>query len=113
MSNNSISNHLTSNYLPGTIWSYEIEMFDIETKGVDRRAGNEMDALTSLELEAQRRRETVANDRDLALARATAPTERVDAATRRPSIEPASAMPARLGADSECQPSVLARQSAG
>jgi hypothetical protein len=88
-------------------------MFDIETKGVDRRAGNEMDALTSLELEAQRRRETVANDRDLALARAMAQAEGVDAATRRPAIETASAMPARLAAESDCAPAPLARQSVG
>jgi hypothetical protein len=70
-----------------------------------------MDALTSFELEAQRRRETVANDRDLELARATATAASVDPAVR--SRIARVALPARVSQEAECQPSSLARQSAG
>ena len=73
-----------------------------------------MDALTSLELEAQRRRETVASDRDLALARATGRGAAVDPAM--PEIyamtRPA-AVTARRPTEPDCQPAPLARQSAG
>ena len=71
-----------------------------------------MDALTSFELEAQRRRETVANDRDLAWARAAVSADSVEPTTDEPSIVRA-ALPARIAADGDCQPSPLARQSAG
>lgn len=71
-----------------------------------------MDALTSFELEAQRRRETVANDRNSPWARAQASTEpvEVDAA-------PWAAREARLRngltAQGDCQPAGLARNAVG
>jgi hypothetical protein len=72
-----------------------------------------MDALTSFEVDAQRRRETVANDRDLAWARADR--------FRASSVEPATgaspvfalAAPVRVATESDCQPAPLARQSVG
>ena len=72
-----------------------------------------MDAVTSFELEAQRRRETVASDRDRAWARAHASTGTVDV-----DATPMAAVPARRGqrgpaAQGDCQPAPLARQSAG
>ena len=70
-----------------------------------------MEALTSLELEAQRRRETVANDRDLALARATAWTESVEPTSVRRAV--VAALAARPAADTDCLPAPLTRQSAG
>ena len=71
-----------------------------------------MDALTSFELEAQRRRETVANDRDLAIARAIVPTESVEPAAESRSIARAT-VPVRVATEGDCQPAPLARQSAG
>jgi hypothetical protein len=71
-----------------------------------------MDALTSFELEAQRRRETVANDRDLALARAIVPAEPVETATVASPVVRAAA-PVRVATESDCQPAPLARQSVG
>jgi len=67
-----------------------------------------MDAVTSLELEAQRRRETVAGDRDLGWHRAAASTETVEATI----VEPQRARRA-LGGQPECEPAPLARQAAG
>ncbi len=72
-----------------------------------------MDALTSFELEAQRRRETVASDRDNAWARADASTGSVDVV-----FTPMAAIPARRGqrgpgAVGDGQPAPLSRQSAG
>lgn len=67
-----------------------------------------MDAVTSFELEAQRRRETVVNDRDQHWTRMGASTDTVEARIvepRRPSrahsIQP------------ECEPMPLTRQAAG
>jgi len=71
-----------------------------------------MDALTSFELEAQRRRETVANDRDLAWARAAVSAESVEPATDETPVVRAAA-PTRIATDGDCQPTSLARQSAG
>ena len=65
-----------------------------------------MDAVTSLELEAMRRRETVANDRDQALARLEA-SERIEARI----VEPRR--PRQLPAASDCEPAPMARQAAG
>jgi hypothetical protein len=65
-----------------------------------------MDALTNYELEALRRRETVASDRDQGTARIDAP-ERVEARI----VEPRQ--PRRLPATSDCEPASLARQAAG
>ena len=87
-------------------------MFDIKIKGDRRRAGDDMDALTSFELEALRRRETVANDRDTAWARAMAAPESADPVEIRPGGARAT-LPGRLAADGDCQPATLARQSAG
>lgn len=67
-----------------------------------------MDAVTSFELEALRRRETIAGDRDLALAQVEAWTEAV---TRR-IVEPR--LPRRrLARQTDCEPAPLARQAAG
>ena len=109
MSNHSMSNHLTSNYLLDTIRSFEIERFDIEQQGVTAKGrADDMDAVTGFELEAQRRRETVASDRDGAWAQARASTETVGARI----LEPGRSRRA-LGAQSECEPTPLARQAAG
>jgi hypothetical protein len=70
-----------------------------------------MDALTSLELEAQRRRETVASDRDIGLARAMASTETVEPTSVRRAV--VAALAARPAADTDCQPAPLTRQGAG
>jgi len=72
-----------------------------------------MDALTSFEMEALRRRETVASDRDNAWARANASTGSVDV-----EVTPLAAIPATRSqrgpvAQGDCQPAPLARQSAG
>jgi hypothetical protein len=67
-----------------------------------------MDAVTSFELEALRRRETVANDRDHALARLEASTERVEARV----IEPR--LPSRgFSGQPDCEPAPLARGTVG
>ena len=98
--------------IPITIWSFDIERFDIEPRETGEGREGDMDALTSFELEAQRRREIVASDRDLAWARAIVPTESIEPATRASSIVRAD-VPARLVAEGDCQPGPLARQSVG
>ena len=67
-----------------------------------------MDAVTSYELEALRRRETVANDRDHALARMEASTERVEAKVIEPRLSSR-----RFGGQPDCEPAPLARGTAG
>lgn len=66
-----------------------------------------MDALTNFELEAQRRRETVASDRDLMWARFEASTEPVEARI----VE--VGLPGRHFAQPDCEPKPLARQAVG
>ena len=113
MSNNLISNRLTSNYLPDTILSFDIERFDIEQQGVTAkgRAG-EMDAVTSFELEAQRRRETVASDRDEAWAQAKAATAPADRAHDRALVLMPRAAE-HMASQGDCQPAPLARNPVG
>jgi hypothetical protein len=72
-----------------------------------------MDALTSFELEAQRRRETVASDRDLAWARAMEETRFVDPTIIAGETAARTAVPARVAVGGDCQPTSLTRQSAG
>jgi hypothetical protein len=67
-----------------------------------------MDALTSFELEAQRRRETVASDRDQGWTRVEASTEPVAARI----VEPRRPRRA-LGGQPDCESAPLARQPAG
>ena len=67
-----------------------------------------MDAVTSFELEAQRRRETVASDRDPGWLRAEAVTDVVEARI----VEPQRPRRA-LDGQPECEPAPLARQAAG
>ena len=67
-----------------------------------------MDAVTSFELEAQRRRETVAGDRDLAWARMKAAGETTAARINEPRLARRS-----LRSEPECEPAPLARQVAG
>ena len=106
-----MSYRLTSNYLPGTILSFDIERFDIKQReriqGVD-----EMDAVTSFELEAQRRRETVASDR-WAAARARAESTVVPVETEGAERSTLIASPGRRterrAASSECQPASATR----
>jgi hypothetical protein len=66
-----------------------------------------MDAVTSFELEAQRRRETVASDRDQRWARIEASAERAAKIVepRHPSRAPET--------QPECEPAQLARQAVG
>ena len=94
---------------PDTILSFDIERFDIEQREQREGQGSEMDAVTSYELEAQRRRETVASDRDQAREFASTETERVEAKIVEPAVVRSSS-PSALG---DCQPAPLARQSAG
>jgi hypothetical protein len=65
-----------------------------------------MDAVTSFELEAQRRRETVASDRDQGWARIEASAERAAAKIVEPR-QRREAMPTQP----ECEPAQLARQA--
>lgn len=104
-----MSYRLTSNYLAGTIWLFDIERFDIEPKGAERRVREgEMDAVTSFELEAQRRRETVASDRDQGWARIVASADAVGARI----VEPRR--PRRTRSEQpDCEPAQLARQAVG
>ena len=67
-----------------------------------------MDAVTSFELEAQRRRETVASDRHPGWLRAEAVTDVVEARI----VEPQRPRRA-LGGQPDCEPATLARQAAG
>ena len=67
-----------------------------------------MDAVTSFELEAQRRRETIASDRDHAWARIEASAETIGARI----VEPQHVR-AALGSQPDCEPTQLARQAAG
>ena len=67
-----------------------------------------MDAVTSFELEAQRRRETIAGDRDQAWARIEASAETVGARI----VEPGRPRMA-LGTQPDPEPAKLARQAAG
>ena len=70
-----------------------------------------MDALTSFELEAQRRRETVASDRDTAWALAQARTDAVEVPLDRPAVFRAPT-PERSAASADCQPAPVARNPA-
>ncbi len=67
-----------------------------------------MDAVTSFELEAQRRRETVANDRDAQWALARAATEAPEAPLDRPAASRTRAAD-HLGGAADCQATPLAR----
>jgi hypothetical protein len=70
-----------------------------------------MDAVTSLELEAQRRRETVANDRDMQWALARASTDAVEAPLDRPVATRTHAADRSAGV-ADRQPTPLARNPA-
>jgi len=67
-----------------------------------------MDAVTSFELEAQRRRETVASDRDQGWARIVASADAVGARI----VEPRRPRRAR-SEQPDCEPAQLARQAVG
>jgi hypothetical protein len=88
-------------------------MFDIEQRRSTKGREHDMDALTSFELEAQRRRETVASDRDRAWARANASTGSVDVEFTPMAAIPATRSRAGRAAQGDCQPAPLARQSVG
>jgi hypothetical protein len=111
MSNNSMSNNLTSNYLLLTIRSFEIERFDIEQRESGEGQAETMDAVTNFELEAERRRETVISDRDLAWAIASASTEPIGTTVE--TVVVRVPVPAHAPAQGDCQPASLARQSVG
>jgi hypothetical protein len=114
MSNNLMSYRLTSNYLLGTIQLFEVERFDIKQRarisgiqGVD-----DMDAVTSFELEAQRRRETIAGDRWAAawtLAAATVKSVEAQVAERPARVEMPGRRIERAGASPDCRPASAAR----
>jgi hypothetical protein len=67
-----------------------------------------MDAMTSFELEAQRRREVIGSDRDRRWTRIAAPTETVEGRI----VEPRRSRRA-LVVETGCEPAPLARQAAG
>jgi hypothetical protein len=112
-----MSYRLTSNYLPDTIRSFEVERFDIKQRA--RIAGiqgvDDMDAVTSLELEAERRRETIAGDRwAAAWRRATSTVEPGETVETQLAERPAPIdMPGRrierTAASAECQPAPATR----
>src|SRR6476646_7290639 len=107
MSNHLRSNHLTSNDRPGYDSGRSTSRGSISSKRSSAKGtGTTMDAVTSFELEAQRRRETVASDRDLGWRRAAGSTETVEARIVAP-------QPARraLGGQPECESAPLARQA--
>ena len=108
MSNHLISYRLTSNYLPDTIRSFDIERFDIEQRVTAKGRADKMDAVTSFELEAQRRRETVASDREGTWAHIEASTEAAEARIVEPG-RPRRALPAQAA----CEPATLTRQAVG
>ena len=93
---------------------FEVERFDIKQKGEDRRdpkGVDDMDAVTSFELEAQRRRETLASDRrDASWARAEA-VEAVgtEVAGRSTRVVLSGRRGERTAASAECQPAPAAR----
>ena len=70
-----------------------------------------MDAVTSIELEAQRRRETVANDRDTEWALAHASTDAFEASLDRP-VESRTHAAERSPGAADRQPTPLARNPA-
>jgi hypothetical protein len=71
-----------------------------------------MDAVTSFELEAQRRRETVVNDRDHTWARASSSAGRVETmASHR--IVGQVAQAGTQSTDGDCEPAPLTRQPVG
>src|SRR6476659_4828236 len=74
MSNHLISNHLTSNDRPGYDSGRSTSRGSISSKRSSAKGTG-----TTFELEAQRRRETVASDRDLGWRRAAASTETIEA----------------------------------
>ena len=82
-------------------------MFDIESRETGEGTGMAMDAVTSYELEAMRRRETVASDRDRAIGRLEA-SETAEAQI----LEPRQPR-RRFPSSSDCEPAQLARQPAG
>ena len=105
---------MTSNYLPDTIRLFEAERFDIKQR--ERIAGiqgvDDMDAVTSFELEAQRRRETVASDRwDAAWSRSRATVEPVvtEVAERSARVMLPGRRTERAAASAECQPAPATR----
>ena len=71
-----------------------------------------MDAVTSFELEAQRRRETVASDRGVARWQLEAPTEPAERAMATPLVE-RTPRGERTASPGDCQPTALARTSLG
>jgi len=71
-----------------------------------------MDAVTSFELEAQRRRETVASDRGGARWQIEAPTEVAERAMATPLVE-RTRPGERTASPGEGQPAALARTSVG
>jgi hypothetical protein len=71
-----------------------------------------MDAVTNFELEAERRRETVAIDRDQAWARAMSSAQSEEALATR-AIVGRIASAGRPSTASECEPTPLARQPVG
>jgi hypothetical protein len=80
------------------------------SKGVAEGRAERMDAVTSFELEAQRRRETVVSDRDQAWARASSSTARVETtAIHRIVGQVAPAGP--RSNESNCEPAPLTRQA--
>jgi hypothetical protein len=85
--------------------SLDIESLDIELSPEYDAA---MDAFTSLELEAQRRRETIASDRGQALSRAQGTSDAVEARVIAPRVKRAP-----LGPQGDCQPAPLARNAVG
>jgi hypothetical protein len=71
-----------------------------------------MDAVTSFELEAQRRRETVAGDRGMSRWQIEASTELAEGAIF-PALVERSRRGERAVSPGECQPNKLARTSVG
>lgn len=71
-----------------------------------------MDAVTSFELEAQRRRETIAADRGVTRWRTDASTDPVELAIDRPMVV-GPRRGERMTSQGDCQPAALVRTTVG
>jgi hypothetical protein len=114
MSNHLMSYRLTSNYLRVTIPVVRHREVRHQAKGEDQKIQgvDEMDAVTSFELEAQRRRETVAIDRrDGARAQAEATIEPSQAAgVERPALGSLRGrLTEQMTGPADCQPAQATR----
>ena len=88
--------------------SFDIERFDIEQMESAKGLGSVMDAVTSFELEAQRRREVLGIDRGNRWKR-TEPMEAEPTMVHVPSSPRMAQLPTRLAPAGDCRPAQTVR----